>query len=135
MNPETRRRARLWLGTVFVLGAGLGGVTGYSLAHKSYASTQKPAVSLSEPERRAQRVADMREKIGLTPEQTAHLDTLIRNAHEEMKRIHDKSDGDICAVREKARDEMRATLTSEQKPKYEAYVKQLDEERNNKGHK
>jgi Spy/CpxP family protein refolding chaperone len=90
---------------------------------------------LSEPERRAKRVADMTKEIGLTPEQSQKIDALIAAAHMEMKGIHEKSDAEINAVREKARNQMREFLTPEQKPKFEEYVHKLDEERKKQGQK
>ena len=127
MNPQTRMQARLWLAIVFVLGAAIGGTFGYSFAHRSYASTTPP--QLSEPERRAKRVQEMTREIGLTPEQGQKMDAIIASAHEEMKKVHEKSDADIDAVRMKARGEMREFLTPEQKPKFEEFVRKLDEAR------
>lgn len=127
MNPDTRRQARLWLAIVFLLGAGIGVVAGYTFAHKSYAATNAP--TMSEPERRAKRVAEMTQEIGLTPEQSKKVDGIIATAHEDMKKVHDQSDAQMDAIREKARNEIRESLTTEQKPKYEAFVKKIDEER------
>ena len=62
MTGETRRAAGFWLAVVFVMGAAIGGVFGYTFAHKSYASTNP--MTLSEPERRAKRVAEMTREIG-----------------------------------------------------------------------
>src|SRR5271165_2415829 len=128
MNPETRRKAGVWLALVFALGLAIGGVFGYNFAHKSYAAGRPPA-ALSEPARRAARVAEMTKELGLTPEQTQRLDAVLHQAHEEMKAIHEKSDADVDAVRQKARLEMRAFLTPEQMPRFEAFVKKLHEER------
>src|SRR5215472_14469176 len=97
MNSETRQKARLWLGLVFILGAAIGGVFGYSFAHRSYAAT--PAATLSEPERRAKRVAEMTKEVGLTPEQSTQIDQIIHQAHDEIKTIHEKSDADVDVVR------------------------------------
>lgn len=129
MNPESRRKARLWLGLVFILGAAIGGVFGYSFAHRSYAATAQATTALSEPERRAKRVAEMTKEVGLTPEQSTQIDQIIHQAHDEMKMIHEKSDADLDAVRQKARDQMRALLTPEQKPKFEEMVQRMDQER------
>ena len=129
MNQESRRKAGLWLGVVFVLGAGIGGVFGYSFAHRSYAAPRAPAAAPSEPERRAKRVAEMTKEVGLSEEQAREVDAIIHAAHDEMKTIHDKADKDVDAVRHKARDQVRALLTEEQKPKFEAMVKRVDEER------
>ena len=131
MNPETRMQARLWLAIVFVLGVGIGVAFGYSFAHRSYASTTPP--SMNEPERRAKRVAEMTREIGLTPEQSQKLDTIILAAHEQMKKLHEKSDADMEAVKQNARAQMREFLTPEQKPKFEEFVRKLDEERKKAG--
>ena len=128
MNSETRQKARLWLGLVFILGAAIGGVFGYSFAHRSYAATQAPA-TLSEPERRAKRVAEMTKEVGLTPEQSTQIDQIIHQAHEEMKTIHEKSDADVDVVRQRAREQMRSLLTPDQGPKFEAMIQRMDQER------
>jgi len=129
MNGETRRKAWEWLALLFVLGAAIGGVFGYSFAHRSYAAANPNAPALSEPERRARRVAEMSKEIGLTPEQSQKVDGVIAAAHTEMKAIHDKAETDVDDVRLKARTQMREFLTAEQKPKFEEYVRKMDEER------
>ena len=124
MNPQTRLQARLWLALVFVLGAAIGAAFGYSFAHKSYASALPP--QLSEPERRAKRVAEMTEEIGLTPDQNQKLDAIMAQAHGEMNKVREKSDADIDAIRMRARNDTRAFLTGEQKQKFEAFVQRVD---------
>jgi Spy/CpxP family protein refolding chaperone len=126
MNSETRQKARLWLGLVFILGAAIGGVFGYSFAHRSYAATQAPAATLSEPERRAKRVAEMTKEVGLTPEQSTQFDQIIHQAHDEMKAIHEKSDADEDAVKQRVREQMRSLLTPEQRPKFEAMIQRKE---------
>jgi Spy/CpxP family protein refolding chaperone len=129
MNGETRRKAWEWLALVFVLGAAIGGVFGYSFAHRSSAATKVSAAAASEAERRAKRVAEMSKEIGLTPEQNHKVDAVIVAAHEEMKSVHDKAESDVDGVRQKARAQIREFLTAEQKPKFEEFVHQMDEER------
>lgn len=127
MNPETRRKAGVWLALVFALGLAIGGVFAYNFAHKSYAAGRPAA--FTEPERRAARVAEMTRELGLTPEQSQRLDAVLHQAHDEMKAIREKSEADVDAVRQKARSEMRTFLTPEQMPRFEAFVKKVDEER------
>ena len=62
-------------------------------------------------------------------EQSQKADAIIREAHSEMKGIRDKAESDVDVVREKARNEMRAMLTPEQKARFEAMVQRMDEER------
>ena len=127
MNSETRMQARLWLTVVFLLGVGIGVAFGYSFAHRSYAATTAPP--MSEPERRAKRVEAMTREIGLTPEQSQKLDGIIAAAHEEMRKLREKTDADMDAVRQKARAQTREFLTPEQKPKFEEFIRKADEER------
>jgi Spy/CpxP family protein refolding chaperone len=129
MNAESLQKARLWLALVFILGMAIGGVFGYSFAHRTLAAPLATAPPPSEPERRAKRVAEMTREIGLTPEQTTSVDVIIHRTHDEMKAIHDKSDADLEALRQKARNEMRQLLTPEQKPKFEAMVQKMDAEK------
>lgn len=129
MNPETRKKAGLWLVFVFVLGAAVGGVFGYSFAHHAHADIRTAAPQLSETERRAKRVADMTKELGLTAEQASKVDGIIHATHDEMKVVRDKSEADVEALRQHARDQMRLVLTDEQKPKFEEMVARMDAER------
>jgi Spy/CpxP family protein refolding chaperone len=127
MMVELRQKAGLWLAAVFVLGAAIGGVFGYSFSHVLAAPNS--IAQLPEPERRAKRIAEMTKEIGLTPQQATSFDAIIHQGHDEMKAIHDKSDADIDAVRQKAREQMRPLLTTEQRPKFEEMVQRMDAER------
>ena len=127
MNPEIRKKAVIWLALVFILGTATGGVFGYSLARRSYASTR--TVVPSEAERRAKKIADMTQTIGLTTEQAQKVDGIIKNAQTDIRAIHDKNDAEVDGVRMKARAQMREFLTADQMPKFEQYMQRLDEER------
>jgi len=128
MNPDTKQKAGLWLAVVFALGLAIGAVFGYNFAHKSFAADRPPS-ALSEPERRAARVAEITKELQLTPDQTQKVDSVLHQAHDDMRVIREKSDADMDAVRQKARSEMRTFLTPEQLPRFEAFVKKLDEQR------
>ena len=127
MNPEIRKKAAIWLALVFILGTATGGVFGYSLARRSYAATK--SVIPTEAERRAKKLAEMTQAIGLTPEQAQKADGVIKEAQTEIRGIHDKSDAEVDVVRMRTRQEMRAFLTPEELPKFEQYVLRMDEER------
>jgi hypothetical protein len=127
MNPDIRKKAAIWLALVFVIGTATGGVFGYSLARRSYAATK--TVMPSEAERRAKKLAEMTQTIGLTPEQAQKAEGIIKEAQTEIRGIHEKSDSEVDVVRIKTRGEMRAFLTPEQLPKFEQYIQRMDEER------
>jgi len=132
MNESSaKRRAALWVAVVFVLGAALGGVFGYLYGHRSIVAAANPP--LSEAQRRAQRVEQLTQELGLTNDQKQQLDSTLSQLHAEYKSIHDQSNQQLNSsmdqARQKGRDQIRAILTPEQKPKFEEFLKRLDEER------
>lgn len=129
-NGNVKQRAALWVAIVFLLGASLGSVSGYLYAAHSHADT-KPV--LSDDARRAQKVAMLTKELNLTPDQQRLLDETIREAQGRFKAIHEASQPQIDATRTQAREKVRAFLTPEQRPKYEAYLVRLDEERRRNG--
>jgi polyhydroxyalkanoate synthesis regulator phasin len=118
MNPDSLLKARVWLALVFLVGAAIGAVFGYSFGYRSYAATITSRQTMSEAERRAKHVADMTKEVGLTADQSAKLNEIIKDAQAE-----------VGVVREKARSEIRAILTDEQKPQFDAMVQRIDAER------
>lgn len=127
MIQDAQRKARLWLALVFLAGAAIGVVFGYSFGHHTVLA--KTTAPMTEPERRAKRLQEMTKELQLTPDQSAKMDDIIRGAHENMKTIRDKAESDVDVVRAKARNEMRQFLTPEQKPKFEEMVQRMDAER------
>ena len=128
------RKAALWVGVVFLLGAALGGVIGYSYAHHLVLAQNSP-VSLPEPVRRARRLEQLTEALGLTTAQSQQVDAILLERHTEAKTIHDQSDAQLAQVHQKGRDQIRAILTPEQKPKFEEFLKNLDQQRKVSGSK
>jgi Spy/CpxP family protein refolding chaperone len=134
MNDTTaKRNATLWVGAVFLLGAALGGVLGYLFAHRPVSAANAP---LSEPERRGRRVEQLTRELSLTPQQAQQLDAILLQRHSETKAIHDQADAQVEAqvdqVRQKGRAQVRAILTPEQLPKFEEFLKRMDEQRKRK---
>jgi len=128
-TPATRKAA-LWVGAVFLLGAALGGVVGYLFAHHPVNAANPP---LSEPEKRARRVQELTKDLSLTPQQAQQLDAILLQRHAETKAIHDQTEAEIEAVRQKGRAQVRAILTADQVPKFEEFLKRVDEERKRNG--
>jgi esterase/lipase len=121
-----RQKATLWLAIVFVLGAALGGVLGYAFAHRGYAA--EPAV-LSAQAKRVQRREKLTHDVGLNPDQQKQVGEILDRAQGEYKAVHAAVDPQIEAVRQKTREKIRAVLTNDQKPKFEEFLRKLDEER------
>ena len=129
-DTAARRKAALWVGVVFLLGAALGGLLGYVFAHRPVNAANPP---LSEPERRARRVEQFTREMSLTPQQAQQLDGILLQWHSESQAIRDQSEAQIARIREKTRSQVRGILTPEQLPKFEEFVKRRDEERKRNG--
>jgi len=129
-DTAATRKAALWVGAVFLLGAALGGVLGYLFAHRPVSAANQP---LSESERRAKKTAELKSELALTPQQSQQLDAILEHWHSETKTIRDQTEAQIEAIRQKGRNEIRAILTPEQQPKFQELLKRFDEERKRNG--
>ena len=131
VDNTAARKAALWVGLVFVLGLALGGVAGYLFAHQKYTVTS--AAPTNDAARRAQKVQELTKLANLTPDQSQQVDAIISEVQGQIKAIRKTSDPQIDEVRHKGRERIRAILTAEQKPKFEEFIRKLDEERKRNG--
>ncbi|MGA2418599.1 MAG: hypothetical protein ABSG69_00830 [Candidatus Acidiferrum sp.] len=122
------RKAVLWIVAVFLLGIALGGVSGYVFAHRVLAA---PPAQVSDEVRRHQKVALLTSELSLTPEQQKQIDGIFTDTYGQFQELHKQSDAQADVVRQKARERIRAVLTPEQLPRFEEYLRKLDEERKN----
>jgi Spy/CpxP family protein refolding chaperone len=128
IENTARRKAALWVAAIFILGAALGGVVGYIFAHHSVSAATTKAPQ-SEPERRARRVEQLTHELSLSDDQRQKLDTLLSQLHSQYKDIHEQTDTQLNDARQRCRNQIRAILTPEQEPKFEEFLKRIDEER------
>jgi flagellar basal body-associated protein FliL len=131
-ESSTARKAALWVGLVFLLGVALGGFGGYILAHQKYTVTNA-SVPPSDAVKRAQKVQELTSLANLTPEQGQQVDTIIADIQTQMKSIRKTLEPQFDEVRQRGRERIRAILTEEQKPKFEEFIRKMDEERRRNG--
>jgi Spy/CpxP family protein refolding chaperone len=122
------RKAALWIAAVFILGAALGGVSGYLFGHRVVAATPP---QLSDEARRHQKVAELTKALALSSEQQTQIDAIFSDTSGQFQAVHKQSDAQMDVLRQKARDRIRAVLTAEQLPKFEDYLRKLDADRKN----
>ena len=125
-DMSVTRKAALWVGVVFLLGAALGGMIGYVFAHHT-ALAAPP--QMTDAAKRAQKVQRLTQELDLSSEQQKQLDVIIASVQVQYKAIHQTTDPQINDARQKGREQIRAILTPGQKPKFEEFLKRLDEER------
>ena len=131
-ESSTTRKAALWVGLVFLLGVALGGLGGYAFAHQKYTVTNAGAPP-SDAVRRAQKVQELTSLANLTPEQGQQVDAIIADIQIQMKSIRKTLEPQFDQARQKGRERIRAILTEEQKPKFEQFIRKMDEERRRNG--
>jgi len=128
-ETSAKQKAALWVAVVFLLGAALGGVLGYIFAHRPVFAN----APMTEPQRRAHRVEQLTHELGLTNDQKQQLDAILSQLHSDYKGLREQSDAQIDQARQKGRNQIRAILTPEQKPKFEEFLRHMDEERKRNG--
>jgi len=74
-------------------------------------------------------VEQLTQLLNLTSTQSQQVDVILMQKHAEAKAIHDQTDAQLEQAHQKGREQIRAILTPEQKPKFEEFLKRLDEER------
>jgi Spy/CpxP family protein refolding chaperone len=124
-EAAAKQRAAIWVAVVFLLGASLGGLVGYVFAHRSVSAN----APLTAQERRAKKVEELTRAADLTPEQRQQLEAILTQLHGEYKALREQSDEQINQARQQGRNQIRAILTPEQQPKFEEFLKRMDEER------
>jgi Spy/CpxP family protein refolding chaperone len=101
-------------------------MVGYIFAHHT-ALAAPP--QMNEAARRAQKVQRLTQELDLSADQAKQLDVIMASVQAQYKAIHQTTEPQISAARQKGREQIRAILTPEQKPKFEEFLKRLDEER------
>ena len=130
-ETSATRKAALWVGLVFLLGAALGGLGGYVFLHQKYTVTS--AAPTTDAAKRAQKVQELTRVANLTPEQSQQLDAIIADIQSQIKSIRKTVEPQFNEAREKGRERIRAILNAEQRPKFEEFIRKLDEERKRNG--
>jgi len=120
------RKAAMWIAAVFVLAAALGSVSGYMYGHRA------PGPPLSDDAKRQQKVATLTKELQLTPEQQTQVDAIFRDTQGKFQAIRKDSDAQIEVARQAGRERLRSVLTPVQKPKFEEFLRKMDEDRKNR---
>ena len=121
-NSEIKGKAAGLVIIVFLLGLALGALGMYYWGGHVLANRRGHFD-------RGKLLADMTREVGLTPDQQKQLEVIIEDTRGKFQAINDQTQPQLEQVRQQARDRIRAFLTPEQRPKFEDFVRRLDEER------
>ena len=123
-NTKTRGEAAVLVIVVFLLGALLGGVGNHVWGDRVWGKQTSPAHPT-----RDQLVASLTHELQLDAGQQQQLGVIIDDTRAQIHAVYAPADAQRETLRQGGRNRIRAILTPEQKPKFEAFMQNLDEQR------
>jgi len=121
-KTNVRREAAVLAVVVFLLGALVGGIATH--VWTIHAANQQFA-----PHGRDQILSRMTSELEFTPEQLKIVTGIVDDTHSQVRALYSPLDAQREQIRQKARERIRAVLTPEQKPKFEDFLRRLDDQR------
>jgi Spy/CpxP family protein refolding chaperone len=120
-------KAASWLVAVHLLGITIGAVAGQQIFIHVHSSAAAP---LTAPARHAHFVESLLREVNLTDVQRQSLDAVLNDTSRQLDAIHQQTDNQISQSRMRARDQIRAILTPDQRSRFDEWLRKLEEERN-----
>jgi hypothetical protein len=123
---ETRAKVRLAFAVTFLLGV-LAGALGL-FAYARWGEMPQPS-GWTRGFDRDRYVRQLREAVGLRPDQMRELDVILDEARDEFLAVRRRLRPEFDALRQRARQRIRGILTGEQHQRFEEFIGRWDEER------
>ncbi len=125
-NNRISRKAYALVLIVFLLGLALGVLGTYVAAGRVWGGRPE---GHGRHDRRVHLVQQLTRELNLTAEQQKQLDAILADMKGKYAAIHKQISPQTEQARQQGREQIRALLTPEQKPKFEEFLRRLDEER------
>lgn len=125
-DKRISRKAYALVLVVFLLGIALGALGTYVAAGRVWGARPE---GHGRYDRRAHMVEQLTRELNLTADQQKQLDAILADMQAKYAVIHKQISPQTEQARQQGREQIRALLTPEQKPKFEEYMRRLDEER------
>ncbi len=122
------RKALALIVLVFVLGVALGAV-GHSLADRRVLGARTQPAFLQPRPNPPRAVARLTSELKLTPDQQKQIGDILGDMQHRYDEVHDQMNPEFQQIREQGHDQIRQVLTPEQRPKFEDFLKRVDEDR------
>jgi Spy/CpxP family protein refolding chaperone len=126
-TTKARREAAILFIAVFVLGVVFGGV-GNHLWNQHVSGEPITIITQAHPTR-DQLIDNFCQQVQLTPEQRKQLSAIMDDTAAKWKALYAPLDAQKEAIRQEGRARIRAILAPSQVPKFEEYMKRVDQER------
>jgi hypothetical protein len=122
---QGNRKAILLVFVVFVLGIALGALGTYMVTTRVLAARPQAV----EVHTAANTVATLTRDLNLNPDQQRQVLGILNDTRSRYDAIHQEVDPEYEKVRQEGRERIRELLTTEQRPKFEEVLRQIDEDR------
>ncbi|MFZ3199975.1 MAG: hypothetical protein WA175_02370, partial [Candidatus Acidiferrales bacterium] len=125
-KTKARGEAALLIAVVFLLGVLLGAVATHMWGERvwgqqnAYSAGRKPVNQV---------VAEFTKELQLTLDQQTQVAAIIDDTRAQWKALYAPLDAQKEQIRQQSRARIRALLTPEQQPKFDAFMQRLDEQR------
>jgi Spy/CpxP family protein refolding chaperone len=123
-NAKTRSEAAVLVLIVFLLGAIAGATANHLWGERVWGKQLPP-----QPPTREQIVDKMTKELSLTPDQAAQFGAVVDDTRAKIHADYSAADTQRDQLRMQGREKIRAILTPEQRPKFDAIMQKLDEDR------
>jgi Spy/CpxP family protein refolding chaperone len=125
---KARREAAILVFVVFLLGVLLGGVGNHLWGSRVWGNQAGHA---GPPPNRDQLLADFTRELELTPDQQKQMGSILDDSRSKFHALDKSLDPQRMQIRDQSRAQMRALLTPEQQPKFDAFLQRQDSLRHN----
>jgi Spy/CpxP family protein refolding chaperone len=123
-NSKKRGEAAALVLVVFLLGVLLGGVGNHLLGERVWGQQ-----TINTPPTRNELVGRMTRDLQLTADQQKQLGAIVDDTRAQWRTLYTTIEPQHEQIRQQSRDRIRAILTPDQKPKFEEFMRRLDEQR------
>lgn len=122
-------KAAAWLVVVYLLGLATGALAARQILVRVDAS---PSAPLTADARRAHIVETLAREVNLTDVQKQNLNAILLDVSLEFSAINRETDARKRELRAQGEDQIRGILTPDQRPKFDQWLRRLDEQRQQK---
>jgi len=123
-NPGSRK-AFLMVFVLFILGIALGSVGTYLVTMRVQAA--RPIAAMAHNP--AHTMEMFTRNLNLSGDQQTQIQAILNDMRGRYAELHEKLDPEYEQVRQQGRERIRQLLTSDQRPKFEDLLRQIDEDR------
>jgi hypothetical protein len=123
-TTKARGEAAALVAVIFLLGGLVGGVTNHLWGERVWGMRNDTPVVAT-----GHLAVDLTQELQLTPDQQKQLNAIMTDTQSKWRVLYAPLEGQRAAIREQSHDQMRTILTPDQKPKFDAFMRRLDEQR------